>query len=80
MDQSERLSLPLDDELEKYHIKPDEEYHGKGGPVEKTFPRWITDLHLPFIQTLEALGVPINLDPVRHDHDNRELLINNILA
>lgn len=63
-EQSETLTSPPSSDCDKYHIKPEDGTHGRDGPVAKTFPRWITELHVPFFTTLESLGVPINPDPV----------------
>ncbi|KAJ3487694.1 hypothetical protein NLI96_g3355 [Meripilus lineatus] len=62
-EQSETLTSPPSSDCDKYHIKPEDGTHGRDGPVAKTFPRWITELHVPFFTTLESLGVPINPDP-----------------
>ncbi|KAI0636746.1 GMC oxidoreductase [Trametes polyzona] len=42
---------------------PDSQYHGDSGPIVKGYPTWFNPLHVPFLETLEKLGVPRNPDP-----------------
>ncbi|KAI0055699.1 alcohol oxidase [Artomyces pyxidatus] len=46
-----------------YHVVHKDEFHGSNGPIQKSFPRWLNDLHLPFLQACDNLGLPFNEDP-----------------
>lgn len=57
--------LPLDFTLAHHlDIHPNPDYRGSNGNVGTTLPRWFAEHHLPFIKSLNQLGVPFNSDPV----------------
>ncbi|KAF8876172.1 hypothetical protein BD779DRAFT_1677921 [Infundibulicybe gibba] len=60
---SENLTAPPPAIAEKYQIRPDPGFHGTDGPVRTSYPIWYPDLHEPFMETLDILGIPPNLDP-----------------
>ncbi|KAA1470110.1 alcohol oxidase [Dentipellis sp. KUC8613] len=37
-------------------------FHGHTGPVKKSFTHWFNDLHVPFLESVANLGVPIRKD------------------
>ena len=56
----------LDPEVaKKYTIDiPDEKWHGKSGPVEKSYPSYFNPLHTILTTTFENVGIPPNSEPV----------------
>jgi hypothetical protein len=38
---------------------------GTDGPIARSYPGWFSDLHLPLFGAYKALGVDVNVDPVR---------------
>ncbi|KIK53500.1 hypothetical protein GYMLUDRAFT_232744 [Collybiopsis luxurians FD-317 M1] len=40
-----------------------DEYNGRDGFIKKSFAHYFNDLHMPFLDAVNNLGVPINLDP-----------------
>jgi len=62
MNKSEQLQ-PSDvppELAEKYANIPAPELHGKDGPIKKSFPPHLTDLHPAFLDSFEQLGIPRN--------------------
>ncbi|KAM7199925.1 putative GMC oxidoreductase [Naviculisporaceae sp. PSN 640] len=57
---SETLTLDLDNAtLQDYHISPDLTTHGTKGPVEVTYPRFMYNQSLNFLQGAAELGLPL---------------------
>ena len=50
--------------MKTYHAGYDYDFHGKDGPLQKSYPHWFNDYHVAFLDTLDKLGVPINTDNV----------------
>lgn len=44
--------------------QPDPKWHGDSGPIVKAYSTHFASLHVPFIDALEKLHVPRNLEPV----------------
>ncbi|EIM90734.1 GMC oxidoreductase [Stereum hirsutum FP-91666 SS1] len=59
---SETYSPPPPEVAAKYHTDYSYEYHGREGPIKKTFPLWHNSLHTQFQDTLVGLGAPMNPD------------------
>ncbi|KAF8873116.1 alcohol oxidase [Infundibulicybe gibba] len=49
-----------DPDAKKYAADPDSTLHGTGGPITKSFPTVLTELHALLFDTAEALGVSRN--------------------
>ncbi|KII83632.1 hypothetical protein PLICRDRAFT_47109 [Plicaturopsis crispa FD-325 SS-3] len=47
-------------DIEKYDVQLDPNAHGTSGPIQRIFPRWISEQHFNFIEAFKALGVPYN--------------------
>ena len=62
--QSETYTLPSEETAEKYHARYSYDYHGRAGPIKKTFPLWFNSLHGHWQETLVGLGAPMNSDGV----------------
>lgn len=45
-------------------MKFDSRFHGTSGPLKKTFPDYIDEFALPWLQAAKAIGIPSNSDPV----------------
>jgi hypothetical protein len=64
---SERLDLPSEAYISK-HLAPSERdlitHNGIEGPIVKSFPNFLSDLHEPFWRALEEFGVKRGVDPV----------------
>ncbi|KAI0782327.1 hypothetical protein C8Q75DRAFT_727667 [Abortiporus biennis] len=65
---SERTIEPLPEYASKNHIKLDHKFHGDHGPIQKSYTPFIPALHKPFLDSFNALGVEINLDPQNGDN------------
>ncbi|KAJ7208879.1 hypothetical protein GGX14DRAFT_632830 [Mycena pura] len=59
--QSETFA-PTAEEMFILQIDFNENAHGTSGPIQRTAPKWIADLHTPFNQGLSALGISCNRD------------------
>lgn len=42
--------------------------HGTSGPLQRTLPKWISDIVEPYTKGMSSLGVPRNPDSVRALH------------
>ncbi|TFY61040.1 hypothetical protein EVG20_g7208 [Dentipellis fragilis] len=62
MKKSETYTIPSDDVVEQYYAGYTHEYHGRSGPLQKSFPVWYNELHKPYLNTLVKLGLPISAD------------------
>lgn len=40
------------------------DYHGKSGPIKKSFAHYFNPLHVPFLDAVINMGVPLNEDTV----------------
>ncbi|THH06075.1 hypothetical protein EW146_g9725, partial [Bondarzewia mesenterica] len=60
---SETLHYPPADLATKYEIGWHPHFHGSDGPLQLTYPRYVWDLHKPWAQTLDRLGIPNNPEP-----------------
>ncbi|THH16394.1 hypothetical protein EW146_g4244 [Bondarzewia mesenterica] len=47
----------------QYEIGWDHRFHGSDSPPQLTYPRYVWDLHKPWAQTLDHLGIPNNPEP-----------------
>lgn len=59
---SEKFTKPSAAVVKTYHAGYDYDFHGKDGPLQKSYPHWFNDYHVAFLDTLDKLGVPINTD------------------
>ncbi|TFK37523.1 hypothetical protein BDQ12DRAFT_666811 [Crucibulum laeve] len=59
----ETIAFPPEEDVSKYNLKRESSIHGTDGPVPNSFPIWYPDLHISFLETMEALGVKVNPDP-----------------
>ncbi|KAL4251315.1 GMC oxidoreductase family protein [Abortiporus biennis] len=49
-------------------LKLDHKFHSDHGPIQKSYTPFIPALHKPFLDSFNALGVEINLDPQNGDN------------
>lgn len=61
--QSESFT-PSAEEMVKLKAKLDPTVHGTTGPLQRTLPKWVSNIQDPLIQGMESLGVPFSLDSV----------------
>jgi len=60
---SENLHLPSKKFADEFGLQLDPEAHGTDGPLQVTFSEWITDVHKPFINALNEVGLEHNPEP-----------------
>ncbi|KAJ3487692.1 hypothetical protein NLI96_g3357 [Meripilus lineatus] len=60
---SETLASIPSEDAQKYNITPEEGSYGTNGPIARSFPVAYSELDLPFLETLEELGVKTVSDP-----------------
>lgn len=63
MKKSERVQTP-DESVDGQRVaaSPDPKNHGYEGPIAKSYPPHITEIHAPLLDSLECMGVPRNPD------------------
>lgn len=61
--QSETFSF-TPEEAEQFKVTFDASVHGTDGPLKRSLPKWCSDVHHPFLDGVQALGIPFNPDPV----------------
>lgn len=63
MKKSERVQTP-DEPVDGQRVaaSPDPKNHGYEGPIAKSYPPHITEIHVPLLDSLERMGVPRNPD------------------
>lgn len=63
MKKSERVQTP-DESVDGQRVaaSPDPKNHGYEGPIAKSYPPHITEVHTPLLDSLECMGVPRNPD------------------
>ncbi|TFK33832.1 GMC oxidoreductase [Crucibulum laeve] len=58
---SETFTVSSND-MERFGATVNPLFHGTEGPLHRTMSKWICDAHMPFLKTLESLGIPFNPD------------------
>ncbi|KAJ6537710.1 hypothetical protein B0H19DRAFT_1382431 [Mycena capillaripes] len=53
---------PTAEEMSKFQVKFNKTAHGTFGPLQRTLPKWVSNVHAPLVQGMEYLGVPYSLD------------------
>ncbi|KAJ7649046.1 alcohol oxidase, partial [Mycena polygramma] len=53
---------PTPQEMSNLQVEFNAMAHGTSGPLQRTLPKWVSDVQAPFIQGMKSLGVPYNLD------------------
>ncbi|KAJ7627823.1 alcohol oxidase [Mycena polygramma] len=53
---------PTPKEMSNLQVEFNATAHGTSGPLQRTLPKWISDVQAPFIEAMKSLGVPYNLD------------------
>ncbi|KAF8884272.1 hypothetical protein CPB84DRAFT_1750441 [Gymnopilus junonius] len=53
----------------KYNMAFDAKYQGTSGPVQRTLPRWLDTIAMPWLEAVESYGIQHNADP--NDGDDR---------
>ncbi|KAJ6455580.1 alcohol oxidase [Mycena vitilis] len=53
---------PTPQEMSDLQVEVNMPAHGTSGPLQRTLPKWVSDVHAPFIQAMKSLGVPYTLD------------------
>ncbi|KAF8140819.1 alcohol oxidase [Mycena galopus ATCC 62051] len=59
---------PSADEMSKMQVTFNPAAHGTSGPLQRTLPKWISDVQPPFIEGLAELGVSYNTDGTSGDN------------
>ncbi|KAK0496357.1 alcohol oxidase [Armillaria luteobubalina] len=63
MKKSERIQTPDESvDTQRVAASPDPKNHGYEGPIAKSYPPHITEIHAPLLDSLECMGVPRNAD------------------
>ncbi|CAL1710572.1 unnamed protein product [Somion occarium] len=64
MKKSEHLQIPniTPDQAVAYAVVPDPNLHGTNGPIAKSFPPHVTEMHSAVLDSLEKNGVPRNAE------------------
>ncbi|KAJ7482022.1 alcohol oxidase [Mycena latifolia] len=49
-------------QIARLNVEVNPETHGSAGPIQRSLPTWMSDIHAPWVGALETLGVPYNPD------------------
>ncbi|KAJ7627826.1 alcohol oxidase [Mycena polygramma] len=53
---------PTAEEISKSQVTFNATAHGSSGPIQRTLPKWISNVQAPFIEGMKSLGIPYSLD------------------
>lgn len=63
--QSETFTVTTD-QAATFGASFDDKVDGTNGPLQRSLPRWIPDIHMPFLDALKTLGILFNPNNVRY--------------
>jgi len=78
MKRSEDFTAPSQETLEGLNIQPVESDYGQSGPIQISFPRYVSEQVSNWIPALKSLGIPGNQQPLAGENIGASLQPSNI--